>query len=938
MLRLLLSFLLAFFLLFCFSQNEINMKAAYTAADKLFQQAEQLSKLAASDDTKQEDANQKYRQAYRAFTRLQPNLEKSGNDSLAFFSRLKAAFSAYYLDSVNVALKDYLSVITLKEKLRSIPDSFLFQPYLYTGGIYYSQNQFDSALSFYKKAEQVKDKYPRPLNESQRLYNRLGVMYYETGNYRQSGNYFEKALEVLAVTDPGNISLLANYKINIAALYINLEEFTQAKSVYTSLLSYNIFQNEIYHNLGIIYQKEKDYKKSIEYLRKVNYDNNKKTIDLYYHLGVAFTELHEPDSSELYFHKALAENIKWNGHRNNIQLGLILKYQADQLANQRLYKEATVRYQETARQFDNAFTETDFTKNPEQFSGAFSYIHLFNTLSAKGDVLESWYHQEKDIQLLKASFAAYQAAFKLANYVEKTYDSDESRLFLGKIKYGVHSRPIDISLQLYELTREKKYLEEAFLFDQQNKASILSLNVQENEIKTLPGETRELTRQVSLLKRTITRLTLKSFQVTDSNQLLQINNGIRDQEIELGNLQKKLNDDPYWQQIISVEKIPTIHTLQKKLDNYTALLSYHLSENELLTFLVTSTRFEYQRTPITKKFFTDIELIKTSLNNTSPEQRYTGTGAAMDLYKQLISPVQSKLSQINRLLLIPDDELNYLPFEALQDESKKYLLERFSIQYQYTTALLGENEKRKRSSGILSFAPFAKKGYTDSSGNNLGQLPASGEEIANLPGLSFSDSAATKTNFLQLVNHFGMVHLATHATVNNEIPSRSFIAFYPGNHEYKLYAQEIYNLKLDSAKLVILSACETGAGKLIKGEGLMSLSRAFAYAGCPNIITSLWKAEDKTTAYIMQRLHYYLGKKYTKDKALQQAKLDLLQDTEMDPRFKSPNYWANLIFIGNYETRQNSSNWWWIALGIIIGASLYLFAKRKSQPEINRQA
>ncbi|MBK9571069.1 MAG: hypothetical protein IPO53_14910 [Chitinophagaceae bacterium] len=92
-----------------------------------------------------------------------------------------------------------------------------------------------------------------------------------------------------------------------------------------------------------------------------------------------------------------------------------------------------------------------------------------------------------------------------------------------------------------------------------------------------------------MLKRTITRLTLKSFQVTDSNQLLQINNGIRDQEIELGNLQKKLNDDPYWQQIISVEKIPTIHTLQKKLDNYTALLSYHLSENELLTFLVTST-------------------------------------------------------------------------------------------------------------------------------------------------------------------------------------------------------------------------------------------------------------------------------------------------------------------------------------------------------------
>ena len=73
-----------------------------------------------------------------------------------------------------------------------------------------------------------------------------------------------------------------------------------------------------------------------------------------------------------------------------------------------------------------------------------------------------------------------------------------------------------------------------------------------------------------------------------------------------------------------------------------------------------------------------------------------------------------------------------------------------------------------------------------------------------------------------------------------------------------LYAPEISNLKLDSTQLVILSACETGTGQLVKGEGLMSLSRAFAYAGCPDIITSLWKAEDKTTAFLTQQLHYYL--------------------------------------------------------------------------------
>jgi CHAT domain-containing protein len=159
---------------------------------------------------------------------------------------------------------------------------------------------------------------------------------------------------------------------------------------------------------------------------------------------------------------------------------------------------------------------------------------------------------------------------------------------------------------------------------------------------------------------------------------------------------------------------------------------------------------------------------------------------------------------------------------------------------------------------------------------------------------------------------------------------RSYIAFYPGNNDYKLYAQEIYDLNLDSLQLIILSACETGSGQLVKGEGLMSLSRAFTYAGCPNIITSLWKAEDKSTAFITGRLHHYLEKKYTKDEALQQAKLDFLHNPAIDPRLKAPNYWAHLIFIGNYEANHTSKKWWWIALVIIAGAFAYkLFLKKK---------
>jgi CHAT domain-containing protein len=299
-----------------------------------------------------------------------------------------------------------------------------------------------------------------------------------------------------------------------------------------------------------------------------------------------------------------------------------------------------------------------------------------------------------------------------------------------------------------------------------------------------------------------------------------------------------------------------------------------------------------------------------------------------------MAPLEPKLSNIERLIIIPDDELNYLPFEALTDEKGRYLVEKFSIQYQYSTALLGKDVNTTKAKGTLAFAPFASKGYSDSFGTRLSVLPASKEETKDLQGKIFKDSSALKINFLASANHYGIIHLATHASVDNEMPLRSFISFYPvsgsNQDDYKLYAQEIYNLNLDSTQLVILSACETGTGKLIKGEGLMSLSRAFAYAGCPNIITSLWKAEDKTTAFITQKLHYYLDKGYSKDKALQQAKLDLLKSDEIDPGLKTANYWAHLIFIGNYEPQDKSSDWWWIALCIIIAALIYIFYTRKA--------
>jgi CHAT domain-containing protein len=609
-----------------------------------------------------------------------------------------------------------------------------------------------------------------------------------------------------------------------------------------------------------------------------------------------------------------------------------LKYLGDQLTKQGELNKAIDTYQLAIMQFDHEFVDKDVSRNPGNFVTVFSYIQLFNTLVAKADAMTRLYDQKGGQRMLESALDAYKSAFDLADYVEKTYDSDEARLFLNKIKYTVHNKPIDVSLRLYALTRKRSFLEDAYQYDQQSKASILSLNVRENEIRnTLKVDNPLVIREASL-KNAITRLSLKASQLTDSPALQAINASIRDYKIQLGKIQDAANADPVYRQKRLATGIPTVRDVQQLLDESTSLLSYHLADTALVILVINPGSFDYARLPIDRLFFTMVDSLKHALGTAPGQHRYGGSAPAMFLYNKLIHPIAASLSGKTRLIVIPDDELNYLPFEALQDSARHYLVENFSVQYQYSTALLDRQGSTSSAQGLVAFAPFARRGFTGSGDLSLPVLPASQEETRGLKGETLIDSQATRERFLQQANKYGIIHLATHASVDNESPLRSYIAFYPSNEkeEYRLYAGEIYNLSLDSTRLVVLSACETGTGQLVKGEGLMSLTRAFTYAGCPNIITSLWKAEDKTTAFITRRLHEYLEKGHTKDWALRQAKLDLLNDTEMDPRFKTPDCWAHLIFIGEYERGKDGYRWWMVAvLAVLIALVLSWLIKRK---------
>jgi CHAT domain-containing protein len=165
-----------------------------------------------------------------------------------------------------------------------------------------------------------------------------------------------------------------------------------------------------------------------------------------------------------------------------------------------------------------------------------------------------------------------------------------------------------------------------------------------------------------------------------------------------------------------------------------------------------------------------------------------------------------------------------------------------------------------------------------------------------------------------------------HGVVDNEVPLRSYLGFQSGDLAgdfEKLLLAELYAFDLD-ARMVVLSACNSGMGRLHASEGMISLSRAFAYGGADAVVMSRWSVADKSTAGLMERFYRQLKKGESKDEALRQAKLTYLTEVD-DPLFSHPYYWASFVVIGDVQPIYQNTMWRWAWMPIAVLLFWWLF-------------
>ena len=816
-------------------------------------------------------------------------------------------------------------------------DSLVFVTQVLVGTAYYNLDRFDSASYFLLRAESLAARFIDREN-SVRLYNTLGALYCDNGNYRQGRNYFDHALELVRGGKAYDTAAAVSLQINIATASFRVGKYEDALAIYRQLVGYRPLRDYVYENMGRAYAGMEKYAAALEWFRRVNVKEIPRVLN---EMAIAELRLNRPDSCAWYLRRLRGLGPQEGaGKISPLDLGVNAFYSSEQLNQQGDVAGALAAVQQAVDRFAGNFSKRDAYGNPVGFTGAFAFYRLFDALVRKAQfyrrlagpggkdqaISASGKAGEKE---LKASFATYTAALSLLRYIERSYATDEAKLFLKKESGQAHSEALSICLQLSRLHPEGDYLEQAFLIGERSKASVITANLEEKVFVGAP-EARALLAQVDNCKYRIARLNVKSEGVTDSTELAAIAREKESNEIELLRLQKSLEKDGEYYRVKYGDASPGLRDLQGQLGRNQALVSLYAPGGALHVFVVTRDGLRHVQLDSAAGLEKDVAAWLDKLKATGSGVRFNGGELARRLYARLVQPIQQAAMGKTEWVIVPDGVFALLPFESLYADvdGNQWLVETTTISYRFSTRMLSEGTADKAAQGVLAFAPFE-----DAGADAFQRLPASKGEIADLPGVQWQDAQATKERFLASVNQYPIVHLATHAVSSMNNAAASFIAFYPAKHrviEDRLFLEELYGLNLQKTRLVIISACETGQGEVVPQEGVISLARAFAYAGCGSTINSLWKADDQATSAILRQFYVHLRAGETKARALQLAKLDYLNSDAID---KSPAYWAHLVLTGDSSAMYAESGWglWVVAGALVIAAVAGVVVWRKKK-------
>ena len=880
-----------------FSQN--NDTQIY----RWYQQGEQF--FNAKNPTKLTD-----NQAKNSFLHIIKSRNISVKNAFYYTQALQYLGIISQLEANQPAAKKYYQIALSTRSKYLLHDTLSFKPLLYLGSIYYNQFAFDSCYFYLNKAESILKKYPK-LSENERLYNAFGALYFESGNFRQSIHYFQKSINILKNTND------FSYRNNLATALQFLKKTDSSLVIFNQLAKEFPDEIVVKLNLASAYLDQNKANDALHILEKLS--NNQivgHEITFYNLLGRAYFTKNEYGKAEIFLQKGVALAIK-SKTKKNTWLGISYRILGNIAETQNRFSVALERYQKSIVELNYSFNELNFAKNPQIFTEDVHSFNLIKSLTAKALCLKKLYEAGHNNQYFLFAENTFLSLKKLISTVANSYNNEDSRLDFKAEIQPIFSENTELYLNEFKKTQDERFLRNAFETADEGKATILALTMNDETRKQNSDIPEALLIQEKMLL-IAQKGVLRQFENKKNNQNKALENKLIDLNIRLSRLKAELEKYPKYKFAkYSLLEKNELASIQKNMNTADIMLYFFEGKAESGIFLLQKNNLKYLSIKNTQEVKKQAKQLKILLKSPEFSQSHVQIKLCKVLYNHLILPFEDDFHKNTNLIIISDGEWNGLPFEVLINGENKYLVEKFPISYLFSAKFLEKN-KKLASGKAVAFAPFVAAGQQE-----FPKLPYSITEVESIKNVtSFLNSQANKATFESQIKNVSLVHLATHAFTDEQYPEKSFIQFYPNSKfsaENKVYLFELSPGLIQKGAFVFLSACESVGSQNIAGEGIRGLSRAFYLAGCKNIISSLWKAEDYTTAYISSHFYKYLETGESYEKALQLAKIDLLNDPKM-AQFQDPKYWSHLVFMGNgfVEKAWYQNLYLWIIFGLIL--------------------
>ena len=753
----------------------------------------------------------------------------------------------------------------------------------------------------------------------------LGIVYNVTGKSQQAEEQLLKALSLRREALPENHELIAATYNDLGLVYTTwdaekaLDYYDKSLAIYQQLHEATHPKIAIANtNLGVVYRELGFYGDAINSLEAA-LDIWEKTYPQAHpskafvlsNLGQVYVKMGDTNAGEAYFGRALKMYEESYGKKHP-DIASTLNALGNIKRSQRKYDEAIGYYQKAMQANIKGFDSNDPAVNPDGGDYYNGNVLLYSLLFKAGALEAKYFGETLKFSDLVLAMASIKKCDALIEKLRNQISSESDKLALGVIANGVYADGVRIAHTLAENAWKKKpFRELAFYFAEKSKSAVLQDAISDANAKSFAGIPASLLEEEKYLKALAAYCNQQLAQKPSTEEeqslrdiLFKVN---RDYETFVKNLEEKF---PEYYNLKFNTASPSIAEIQERLDAHTAILSYFIDEenNRLYTFAISHKKFKTRDSQLPADFDKMITGLRNSLFY---NEINTYVNTAGKLSKALLPPLPAA---IDHLIVIPTGRMGVVPFEALFSRSVKgvpdynslpYLVNDYSIRYEFSAGLiLQKHTEASPSTASPSILLCAPVDFPDNRG--LGTLPGTEEEVIDISRL-FKDQNLKSETFIKTkadedlvksasIKGYKYLHFATHGIVDEQHPELSRIFLNPGkNEDGNLYSGEIYNLELN-ADLVALSACETGLGKISKGEGVIGLSRALVYAGAQSIMVSFWNVADASTSQLMRDFYARLLAQGNNDfsGALRAAKLKMVQGKT----YAAPYFWAPFVLLG----------------------------------------